>query len=324
MRSLQLCLALLPLFLSSPGEAAWLKYDTPHFIIYSQSPLKNVEQLASRLEKIDGLMRLATGLKDDAAPVKVRIYEVADNEAVEKALCKSDPGIAGFYSNNSLGPFLVTPRKTDFGQYDFTPELVLHHEYAHHFMLQYFPANYPFWYVEGFAELIGSSTIMPDGRIAYGTPAKHRGHDILVDWMPLQALLLKSPEKIVGFDTYGQGWAITHFLTFTKDRALQFRHYLAALQAGKSLAEAASAFGSLDQLNADARRYVGSGSFTYKPVQVAVREPVIDKVTPISAGEAALIPETIAYSDDDLASYRKRGSASSKVRSEKQTWVISE
>ena len=306
MKSIHLCLAAMAsLFLGSEGEASWSKYESAHFVIYSQSPAKEVELLGSRLEKVDALMRLATSLKDDVEPVKVRIYEVEDNEAVERALDTSNTGIAGFYANNGLGPFLVTPKKTDFGQYDFTPELVLHHEYAHHFMLQYFPANYPFWYVEGFAELIGSSTIMPDGRIAYGMPAKHRGHDILADWMPLSELLLKPPEKIVDFDTYGQGWAVTHFLTFTKERALQLRQYLAAIQAGKTSAEAASAFGDLAKLNADARRYVGSGSFAYKPVKVATREPVIEKVTPISAAEAALIPETIAYSDDDLSSYRK-------------------
>ena len=78
---------------------------------------------------------------------------------------------------------------------DFTPELVLHHEYAHHFMLQYFPATYPGWYTEGFAELMGSSKLMDDGRVAYGWPAKHRGDTIAFAWVPVQDLLTRPPKR---------------------------------------------------------------------------------------------------------------------------------
>ena len=112
----------------------------------------------------------------------------------------------------------MTPHKTKgTGRY-FTPELVLHHEYAHHFMLQYFPAIYPSWYVEGFAELIGSSKMMDDGRIGYGMPALHRGNEINAYWVPLQDLLTK--DKVVYLDTYGQGWALTNFLTFNSKHSI--------------------------------------------------------------------------------------------------------
>jgi tetratricopeptide (TPR) repeat protein len=299
---------------SVAAPAEWSRYEAPHFSIYSESPPKTVEVLASRLEKMDAMMHLATGHPDDGDIVKVRIYEVHDNNDVAAALGLDHSGVAGFYTNNSLGPFAVTPRKTDFGQADFTPELVLHHEYAHHFMLQYFPGVYPSWYVEGFAELIGSSTILPDGRVAYGMPAKHRGNEILANWVSLQELLLKPAEKIVYFDTYGQGWALTHFLTFSKTRSPQLRRYLMALSAGKSQSEAAAAFGDLGELNKEARRYVGEGTFEYKAVKVAVNEPVITSRSPIDAGEAALIPETIAFSDDDLSAYRKVGARDKEQR----------
>jgi tetratricopeptide (TPR) repeat protein len=293
-----------------PASAAWRAYETPHFIIYSESDLTRVEDLATRLESYDKLMRMATGTQEDD-PVKVRIYEVEDMDAVEHALGESDSGIAGFYDTNSLGPFLVTPRKTSGAGRYFTPELVLQHEYAHHFMLQYFPAIYPTWYIEGFAELIGSSKILPDGRIGYGMPAKHRGHDILADWVPLQELLTK--EKIVYLDTYGQGWAVTHFLTFDNQRAKELRGYLTALGQGKSMAEAATAFGDLGDLNQQARRYVGAGSFAYRPVKVDIARPVIRQSRDLSAGEAAVIPEVIAFRDDNLTAIR-----SSSVRSREE------
>lgn len=285
-----------------PASAEWREMETAHFRIISDSDPADVEKFASRLESYDKLMRMVTGTKDDK-PIKVRIYEVAGLDEVERAVNELNSGIAGFYDSNALGPFAVTPRETSgTGRY-FTPELVLHHEYAHHFMLQYFPAIYPGWYVEGFAELIGSSKMMDDGRIGYGMPALHRGNEINAYWVPLQDLLTK--EKNVYLDTYGQGWAVTHFLTFNSKHSAQLRQYLAALGNGKSLAEAATAFGDLAVLNREARSYVTKGSFEYRPVKVEIAQPVVQRTRVLSQGEALLIPETIAFRSDDLTEYGK-------------------
>lgn len=303
---LVLVAAMLSVSASAAPPSDWQAAETEHFIIYSKSPPKRVEELATDLEAYDKLMRMATGTRDEANVVKVRIYEVDGTGEIERALGLNDTGIAGFYDSNILGPFLVTPRRIDFDTTaDFTPGLVLHHEYAHHFMLQYFPAVYPDWYVEGFAELIGSSKRLSDGRIGYGMPAKHRGPDINTNWIALQELLVK--EKVTYLDTYGQGWALTHFLTFDSQRSKEFRAYLEALTAGKSMKEAAQAFGDLSDLNRDARRYVTAGSFSYRPVKVDVAQPVIHGTRPLSAGEAALIPEVIAFQDEPLETYRKPG-----------------
>jgi tetratricopeptide (TPR) repeat protein len=286
---------------ASGAHAEWRKFETAHFIIFSESNDKRVEELATGLERTDGLMRMATGLPTDGQTVKVRIYELADEGGVEAALGLHNSGIAGFYTSNVLGPYAVTVRKAYSAEGDFTAELVLHHEYAHHFMLQYFPGTYPPWYVEGFAELIGASKTLPDGRIAYGYPAKYR-RDIY--WADMRDILLKPAEK-VSFDLYGQGWAMTHFLTFSKKRSPQLRQYLSALNAGRTPAEAASAFGDLAELNREGHAYLLSGSFEYRPVNVPIHQPVIERVSPVGAAEAELIPETIAFNDDDLSSYRK-------------------
>ena len=128
--------------LPSASWAEWREVETAHFLIISESQPAQIEKFAERLESYDKLMRMATSIAEDD-PVKVRIYEVASTAEIEQALGVSQTGIAGFYDNNILGPFAVTPRKTNGGGRYFTPELVLHHEYAHHFMLQYFPAIYP-------------------------------------------------------------------------------------------------------------------------------------------------------------------------------------
>lgn len=181
--------------ITSPADAAWRRFETEHFIIYSQSPDNKAEELARGLEGIDGLMRMATGLSAERPLVKVRIYEMADEGEVQAALGQRDSGVAGFYTSNVLGPYAVTLRRLISARGDFTPGLVLHHEYAHHFMLQYFPATYPGWYVEGFAELIGSTKTLPDGRLAYGWPARQRGDTISVGWVSMKDILLGSPRR---------------------------------------------------------------------------------------------------------------------------------
>lgn len=304
----------------APGaaRAEWKKYDTAHFVIYSESGEKEVTRLAERLEGVDGLMRMASGLKSDVEPVKVRIYQVASNAEVERAINDPNSGVEGFYTTNVFGPFAVTPRHTN-ASGDFTPELVLHHEYAHHFMLQYFPAVYPGWYTEGYAELIGSSKFLPDGKIAYGMPARHRGDDISASWVSMEDLLLKSPDKIHNLDLYGQGWAMTHFLTFSPTRAPQLRKYLALLSTGASEADAAKAFGDLGELNREAHKYLDLGSFSYRPVAVPIAKPVIRKVDSVSAGEAALIPEIIAFRDEDPSGIRKDTERAREIKARSET-----
>jgi tetratricopeptide (TPR) repeat protein len=174
-------------------------------------------------------------------------------------------------------------------------------------MLQYFPASYPPWYTEGFAELIGASKVESNGKVDYGFPAKYRSNSIAANWVPMRDVLLKPIDKLKGFDPYSHGWAITHFLTFNKTHSQQLRQFLAALSSGRTPEEAAKAFGDLDQLDREARAYVGRGSFEYRPVKPPVAEPVIQRIEPVPAAEAALIPETIAFSDVSLDAYRKAG-----------------
>lgn len=300
-----LCLALLACVPAAAVAAEWRAAETEHFIIYTDESDKDLEKMATRLEKMDGLLRMATGISDDVEPVKVRIYVVDDMAAVGAATGDKNSGVLGFYTSNIFGPFAVTPAKTPSYAGGFDAEMVLYHEYAHHFMLQYFPAAYPQWYVEGFAELIGSSKFLPDGRIGYGMPAKHRGDHLAFAWAPLQEVLMKPADKVHNFDLYGQGWAITHFLTFSDERAPQMREYLQALTQGKSPEEAAEVFGSVSKLNQEAARYLRAGSFAYKPVDVKIEEPVIRKVRPLTPGEAALIPETIAFRDYSLDWFKK-------------------
>src|SRR3954466_11911138 len=116
MRSARVLLGTAMLGLATSAHAEWRRFETAHFIIYSESGDKRVNELAAGLEKIDGLMRMATGLSADVEPVKVRSYEMADEGPVQQALGEVSTGVAGFYSSNIFGPYAVTLRKAYSGK----------------------------------------------------------------------------------------------------------------------------------------------------------------------------------------------------------------
>src|SRR6476661_7687075 len=94
------CLAAAFAVVGTPADAAWRKFETAHFIIYSESNDKRVTEFATGLENIDGVMRMATGLPMSGETVKVRIYEMADEGEVQAAMAGENENVAGFYTSN--------------------------------------------------------------------------------------------------------------------------------------------------------------------------------------------------------------------------------
>jgi hypothetical protein len=123
---------------------------------------------------------------------------------------------------------------------------------------------------------------------------------------PLQELL--GTDVVRDFDNYGQGWAITQYLTLDPARSKQLRTYLQLLNAGRSNKQAAvQAFGDLAKLNAEVRGHVQRGSWVVRPVKVEIAEPVISSSRAMTPAEVALMPEMIAFRDDDLDDINKAG-----------------
>lgn len=291
----------------APAAAQWREAETRHFRIVSAGPPKQLSDFARRLESVDALMRRATGAKDDGRVNKVRVYLVNSIDDVQRAVGAVGSGIGGFYTVNEGGPFAVVPRKTTNEMGNFTPEVVLFHEYGHHFQLQYFPNTYPGWYVEGSAELFATVGFQGDGKLVYGRAASHRGQSLsYAKWVPISAMLTRTADEYPeDADFYGQAWLLTHYLTFAPSRAGQLRRYLAAIDAGKTPTEAASVFGNLNSLSQEVRRYFEVANFPARVVPIELPGEVILGTRTLSAGEEALIAETIAFRDYDLDELEK-------------------
>lgn len=296
--------------LATPGAllaAEWREAETAHFRIFSSAPEKELTRFATRLEMTDALMRRAQGAPEELHVNKVRVFVVPSLDDVQRAVGMVGSGIGGFYTVNEHGPFAVTPRRTGADYGSFTPEVVLFHEYGHHFQLQYFPKAYPAWYVEGSAELYSTVDPRPDGTVIFGKAASHRGRSLAyARWVPVADLLTKPADKYPDDgDFYGQSWLLTHYLTFSPKRKGQLASYLRATVSGKTPAEAAAVFGDLNVLSGELRKYFEAANFPAKAVPMALPDKVIHKLRVLSPAEAELIPETIAFRDHDFSEIEK-------------------
>ncbi len=290
-------IALVTLLWSGSALAAdWREAETAHFRIASSGSEAELRKFAERLEQFHTLLGLATGANEASRrTVKVRVFLVPGVGYVQKLIGAERSGIAGFYDPRNEGALAVVPRDTDSGI--FTGQLVLFHEYAHHYMLQYSPAAYPSWYVEGFAEIASTASFERKGEITFGKAASHRQYELVLgDRYPSAKMLdgtyLADQKRGRGW-SYGDAWLLSHYLTFSKPRANQLRGYMNAINAGKKPAEAAQVFGDLTKLQREVSIYLAGRSFPYRAVPIPEVAAGAMKLRMLGAAEAALIDDTI-------------------------------
>lgn len=286
--------ALCVLLISSPARADWWVAETDRFTVYSESDKEEeVREFAQRLARFDMAMRTMQNMPVDAAGKadRVTIYRWGDVSDIAGLYGNFRAPVAGFFIPRAGGSVAFVPARetvsrtpgtrTDGGGLD--AQTILFHEYAHHFMMQYFAAAYPAWYVEGFAELYSTAQFLDDGVFRIGSPANHRGMQLYYDTpFPAEKLFLAKQDPEDARHYYSIGWLLTHYLTFTPERKGQLREYLSAVNKGSTSEEAArEAFGDLDKLNDEIQRYKKSRliGFEVKPAGYVAPKVRIRKLT---------------------------------------------
>jgi len=272
------------------AQAEWLKATSRHFQIYSNTSTESINALATKLEQVDGALRRISGIKDgnETAANPVTVY-VLESPAEIQRLIRSD-NVAGFYVGRANGAVAFTPRRSGDGQLD--PQLVLFHEYAHHFLLGQSNVAYPAWLSEGYAEFVATARFPKDG-VQIGAPAQHRAYGLLdAAKLPITTLFAPGP-KLTGIQTdqiYGRGWLLTHYLIFEGTREGQLATYLSAIDAGMPPLDAAQkGFGDLKQLDREMNARLNASTLpAFRYPLDKLPQPVV-AVRPLSAGERAMI-----------------------------------
>ena len=283
----------------TPAAAKWARATSDHFEIYADMPPAALTTMATRLEQFDGAIRHlhrtpeGTGAK---GANRVTVYVANDVAAIRRL--SGDRGIAGFYLPRASGSVAFTPRIDEGGDGSRPtrgggiPQIVLFHEYAHHFLLGNYAAAYPAWFSEGYAEFVSTAAFEKE-YVQLGGAAQHRAYSLLAAKPVPAATLFATGQKLTDEQRgvmYGRGWLLTHYLMFDAARGRQLQQYLTALNAGTpSVAAATAAFGDLRALDKALDAYLRQSripglQIAYDKLPVA---PVV--VTPLSPGAAAMV-----------------------------------
>jgi len=206
----------------------WVSVESKHVSIVSAAGEQRTLELAAQLERLIAVLgAIGTAHRFDSR-VPATIYLFPDSSAYSFF----DPGntLGHFYESERGFFILMGP--------DYETRAVLFHEYVHLLMRNQGSFEYPMWYEEGLAELIGPTTFREHLISLGGSPGLRTA--------TLHGGSLLSLDQIVGAGSYddvskampqfyAQSWLLTHLLHLGHHvgyprRIDQLRAYLLALQ----------------------------------------------------------------------------------------------
>lgn len=309
MRKLLLACGLL--FAATAANAEWHEATSNNFIVYSEGPVSAASDFAAKLERFYYVLRTFHHVAAGQSPVKLRVFLLADTSAVQRMA--GGASVAGYYDSDARALMLVgsrnrmssgngDPRSAQSVVNDIEPESVLLHEYTHHFTFEYFPATYPVWYSEGFAEFWGATHLLPGDVVEVGAPAEHRFSTFqALGWMPLERLLTAHNYEEAGgenvFLLYAEGWLINRYIFEHPNRQRQVQQYLHLINNGTSFADAMhQAFPDLATFNSELFNYAGTQRFNV--VRLPFRTIDVGTITTrtLRPAEQALVEDEVKLS----------------------------
>ena len=293
---MRMVLALAMILLAAEADAKWLRAESKHFIGYLDGSESALRGHIDRLERFDRLLRTRLEVGDDEGQTKLTVFFVDGVSEVRSLYGIKGRDVGGFYTASLSGGMAVVPERGGGG---LTDDIILFHEYVHHFMFQYFRGAPPTWYAEGFAELLSTTRFDEAGNPQVGLPAQHRAWGLFSEKeVPIRRLLTSTTNELKqgeGDAFYGRAWLLTHYLLFNVERSDQLSAYLKLVAQGTaSLQAAESAFGDIDALDKDLDRYIDKNKFSYRTLAGFGGETSSIAVTTLSEGEGAAMLLKIA------------------------------
>lgn len=287
-RAIALMVAIAAFGVAEPVRAEWRKAETSHFIVYGDTSERDIRAFARRIERFDSLLRTYYPIELEYQTPKLEIYLAEGRRDMEKVYPGIGASVAGFYASNSGRIYAVVDNQATIG------DVVLFHEYAHHFMFQMRSNAYPSWFVEGFAEYYATADLRTD-RVQFG-----RHHPGRMSWLNQGANHWAKMEDVLKWRYspsgrypaglyYAQAWGMTHYFMSTPERTRMLGQYLSAVVGGEDSVEAmqAATGRTPEQLQNDVRRYLG-GSIAILTPQITLPEPEVT-VTALSPAQGALV-----------------------------------
>jgi Flp pilus assembly protein TadD len=270
-------LIILALLAPTVAHAEWYEARSRNFEVYSAGSAEQARDFAAKLERFNYVLRTYHNVTAPASRNRLRVFLLESTDAVARMAGAPGSAVAGYYVPTSRGAFLVgtyahirqASRRRDgsMSGANIDAEDILLHEYTHHFMYQYFPATYPTWYSEGFAEFWGQTQFHEHDVVEVGRPAEGRFETFhVLGWLPIERLLRAHSYSEIGganvFLLYAEGWLFVRYAFQHSDVQHQLQQYLALINHGTSYEDAArQAFPNIDHLNSELFDYAHRSRF---------------------------------------------------------------
>lgn len=285
------------LFYSTAAQAEWREATSANFVVYTEGSEAEARDFAAKLEKFNYVLRRYHNVREPAQVPRFRVFLLSSISAVERMI--DARGVGGYYISDARGLMFVGTQNAA-SHRNIMPEQILFHEYVHHFMFQYFPATYPVWYSEGYAELWGTIQFLENNVVEIGGYQEGRFRSFVQGrWVPLSRLLTaRTYADIPDVDLiYAQGWLLNRYMFENNERRAQLQQYLRAINAGTAYDQAAQqAFGNVGTLNSELFDYSGRGRFNVVRLPFRTLDVGEIAVRVLRPAEQALIEQEIRLS----------------------------
>jgi FimV-like protein len=238
-------------------EKPWLEVRTEHFEIVSAMGERETLEMANRLEMFRSVLQVLTNARRFNPAIPTRIYAF---DSVGDYTLYAPKGSAGYFDSSMRSYTIVVSPNRYIGT-----DTVIQHEYVHFLLRNQAPLNYPLWYDEGFAELLGALRIRDD-QVQIGLLPEYRLSAFQMGWIPIRRVV--EARDLEGFRDwevhifYAESWGLVHYLTYGREEVAeitsQLTSYLSLIDSGSSPEDAwEEAFGiDLAELNKRLQRYL--------------------------------------------------------------------
>ncbi|MBX9747028.1 MAG: hypothetical protein K2X34_09010 [Hyphomonadaceae bacterium] len=218
---------------ASAQDGRWWRAESENFIVYGDINERQVRDAAQALEDFDLVLRALMRLEQRESANKLEVFLVRNIRGLRVVAPQMSDSVGGFYiaSGDTIAAFSRYDRELALDR-----RTILFHEYAHHFMLHYFPSAYPQWYVEGFADYV-STVEISRRRATIGRPSENRSSWLNYgDDFPIEHLLTpqRAEERTGEFWAlfYAHSWFAANYLSNTTERLRGLERYVALLGEG--------------------------------------------------------------------------------------------
>jgi hypothetical protein len=255
----------------------YVKYDAGEFVIVTSRSANQARQFIENLAMFRATLERTLGKPafNRTTPTTIVIASNSDWHA----WLEPRENAGGFFLGGRFSNFLAMN-----GDYPFElSRVVVYHEYTHYYLASQFAAQYPPWFNEGMAELMGYASF-DKGRAVMRIPTYRRYEARDSDWIPFERLIRvehDDPEyqsHKLGPSFYAQSWLTVHYgMVENRDFGRQMLEYVGQLNKLVPQEQAAAnTFGKdLAAVDQQLREYSRSTSMSSGFINLGDLPPVI-------------------------------------------------